>query len=122
MADEPATDVAALRGRPTVDGGKCCQTLGEVRHHIDAIDQQIIALMAERQQYVQEAARFKANPAQVEAPARVEAVLQKVSQLAVKNGLSPEVARVTYSAMINGFINYEHKVFTSSKKQSDVQQ
>lgn len=120
MADEPSTNTAAFRGQPSADGGKCCQTLSEVREHIDDIDQKIITLMAERQQYVHEAARFKANPAQVEAPARVDEVLQKVSRIAVKDGLSPDVAQVTYRAMINGFIDYEQKILRSSENPSEV--
>src|SRR4029077_19838101 len=73
-AEEPATDRPALWGSPTIDHGACCKTLGEVRSNIDRIDRQIIRLMAERSHYVHDAARFKANPAQVEAPQRAEAV------------------------------------------------
>jgi isochorismate pyruvate lyase len=86
-AEEPATDRPALWGSPTVDHGACCQTLGEVRSNIDRIDRQIIQLIAERSHYVHEAARFKANPAQVEAPQRAEAVVRKAMATAEQEGL-----------------------------------
>src|SRR3954454_563078 len=69
-------------GRPSVDGGKCCATLGEVRANIDRIDGEIIAAMAERGKYVAEAGRFKQDPAAVSDPARVEAIIAKVRQRA----------------------------------------
>ena len=33
----------AYWGAPSVDGGKCCRSLSEVRDHIDAIDRRISA-------------------------------------------------------------------------------
>src|SRR5208282_1031988 len=42
----------AYWGSPSVDGGKCCATLAEVRDNIDRIDREIVALMAERGKYV----------------------------------------------------------------------
>ncbi|MGN8547618.1 chorismate mutase [Bradyrhizobium sp. 13971] len=76
-AEEPATNAPALWGSPTVDNGACCKTLGEVRSNIDRLDREIVRLMAERGRYVHEAARFKANPAQVDAPERAEAVVKR---------------------------------------------
>ena len=67
FAEEPAVDKPALWGSPTVNNGACCRTLGEVRSNIDHLDKQIVGLIAERSHYVHEAARFKANPAQVNA-------------------------------------------------------
>ena len=110
QADEPSTTAPAYRGAPSVDGGKCCATLGEVRENIDRIDRTIIAAMAERSKYVHEAARFKRNPAEVEAPQRVEQVVRKAKTLAAEDGLPPEVAEATYRAMIQAFTEYERGV------------
>ena len=65
--------------------------------------------MAERGQYVAEAGRFKANPAAVSDPARVEAIIAKVRKIAAEDGLSPEVAERTYRAMIEAFTEYERE-------------
>src|SRR4051794_36555878 len=116
FAEEPVTDVPAYRGTPTAAGGKCCQTLGEVRQNIDRLDREIVRLMAERGQYVHEAARFKQNPGQVEAPQRAEAVVQKAMGLAKENGLSPAIAEAAYRAMVRAFIDYEQTVFAATAK------
>jgi isochorismate pyruvate lyase len=114
FAEEPSTDGAALWGSPTVNNGACCRTLGEVRSNIDRLDREIIRLIAERSHYVHEAARFKANPAQVEAPQRAEAVVRKAMATAEQEGLPPKIAEATYRAMIRAFIDYEQDVFSAA--------
>ena len=109
-ADE--ADRPAYWGSPSVDGGKCCETLAQVREHIDAIDREIVAAMAERGKYVAEAGRFKKDLAAVSAPARVEAIVAKVRKLAESDGLAPEVAERTYRAMIAAFEDYERAEWT----------
>jgi isochorismate pyruvate lyase len=99
-AEDAASTHPAYWGSPSVDGGKCCSNLGEVRENIDRIDRQIIQLMAEREKYVAEAGRFKFDPAAVSAPARVEA------------GLAETVAERTYRAMIAAFEDYEREEWT----------
>jgi isochorismate pyruvate lyase len=108
LAADPS-DPPAYWGTPSVDGGKCCASLGEVRDNIDRIDRQIVALMAERAKYVGEAGRFKADPAAVSAPARVEAIILKVKALAREDGLAEPVAERTYRALIAAFEDYERE-------------
>src|SRR5690349_24495894 len=110
QADEPSATAPAYRGAPSVDGGKCCTSLGEVRDNIDRIDREIVRAMAERSKYVHEAARFKKSAAEVEAPQRVEQVVEKAKALAAQDGLPPEVAEATYRAMIRAFTDYERSV------------
>jgi len=114
FAEEPTTDSPALWGSPTVNNGACCRTLGEVRSNIDRLDREIIRLIGERSHYVHEAARFKANPAQVEAPQRAEAVVRKAMATAEQEGLPPKIAEATYRAMIRAFIDYEQEVFSAA--------
>ena len=109
---DDATDHPAYWGSPSVDGGKCCATLAEVRGNIDRIDREIVALMAERGQYVAEAGRFKADPAAVSAPARVDAIIAKVKALARQDGLAESVAERSYRAMIAAFEDYERDEWT----------
>ncbi|MBV1703359.1 MAG: chorismate mutase [Hyphomicrobiales bacterium] len=97
----------AYWGEPSVDGGKCCTTLGEVRDNIDRIDDALIKLMSEREKYVAEAGRFKKDPAAVSDPKRVEAIIVKVRAQATKDGLAPDVADRAFRAMIAGFEDYE---------------
>lgn len=102
-----AADQPAYWGKPAADGGRCCTSLSEVRAHIDAIDERIVAAMAERAEYVAEAGRFKRDPAAVSDPARIDAIIASVRARAVKAGLPPDVAEKTYRAMIAAFEDYE---------------
>jgi isochorismate pyruvate lyase len=111
-AEDAAATHPAYWGSPSVDGGKCCSSLGEVRDNIDRTDRQIIQLMAEREKYVAEAGRFKSDPAAVSAPARVEAIIAKVRQIATEDGLAETVAERTYRAMIAAFEDYEREEWT----------
>ncbi len=84
-----------------------CQSLDEVRACIDRLDGQIVQLLGERSQYVKQAAAFKKDTDAVKAPARVEAVIEKVRGLAIANELNPLVAEQVYRAMIAAFIDDE---------------
>jgi isochorismate pyruvate lyase len=107
LAADTGADQTAYWGTPSVDGGKCCQTLGEVRDNIDRLDRQIVAFMAERGKFVAEAGRFKKDPSAVSAPARVEAIVARVRGMAAQDGLAPDVAEKSYRAMIAAFEDYE---------------
>ncbi|MCK6187806.1 chorismate mutase [Pseudomonas sp. EYE_354] len=84
-----------------------CTSLDEVRHHIDRLDQHIVALLAERGQYVSQAARFKKDADGVKAPQRVEQVIAKVRDLSHALGANPDVTEQVYRAMIAAFIRQE---------------
>ena len=90
-----------------------CSSLEEVRENIDRIDDSIIQLIAERTEYVIQAAPFKKSESDVKAPDRVEAVIRKVREKAEKYGASPDIAETVYRNMINGFINMEMTEFKS---------
>jgi isochorismate pyruvate lyase len=118
LADETPSP-RAYWGSPSVDGGRCCESLAQVRENIDRIDHALIALLAERAKYVAEAGRFKKDPAAVSAPARVEAIIARVKADAESQGLDPTVAEKTFRAMIVAFEDYERTEWV--KRQDSAQ-
>ena len=82
-------------------------SLADVRRHLDAIDRQLVALIAERGACVAQAATFKRNDAEVSAPDRVAQVLARVRSLASELGADPQVVEATWRAMIGAFIEME---------------
>jgi isochorismate pyruvate lyase len=86
-----------------------CANLGEIREEMDAIDRQIVALIARRVEYVRAAAQFKASAATVAAPERVAAVLQTRREWAEAAGLSGDVIEGIYRALVDYSISEEHK-------------
>jgi isochorismate pyruvate lyase len=85
-------------------------TIETVRAEIDALDHQIVNLIAQRQRWVTEAGRLKSDADAVRAPDRVEKVIQKVRILAEQSGAAPDVVERTYRAMIDAFIDLELEV------------
>lgn len=88
-----------------------CKSLEEVRTNIDKIDDGIIKLIAERTDYVRQAAKFKTNTNGVKAPDRVEAVIRKVRGEAEKNGADADMLEALYREMISRFIITETHEF-----------
>ncbi len=86
-----------------------CNSIEEVRTNIDSIDRKIVTLIAERSGFVNQAARFKKTTDDVQAPARVEQVIDKVRALAAELGGNAEITEVVYRAMISAFIAAELK-------------
>ena len=86
-----------------------CESLARVREQIDRIDTQIVQLLAERGGYVLAAARFKASPAEVRAPQRVEQVIARVRALAERHGAMPDVVERISREMIEAFTDAEQR-------------
>ena len=84
-----------------------CTSIEEVRSHIDEIDRRIVSLVAERGEYVRQAAKFKKTADDVKAPQRAEQVIAKVTALSREAGANPTVVEQAYRAMIASFINVE---------------
>jgi isochorismate pyruvate lyase len=87
--------------------------LAEIRVQIDYIDEQIVKLIAERSIFVEEAAKYKNDLADVSASARVEEVITKVTKLADQSGLAAPIAEQVYRTMIRCFVDEETKVYKS---------
>ena len=88
-----------------------CRTMDDVRRHIDALDERITALMAERTGYMTEAARIKQDAAQVHDQARIDFIVERVKALAREQGAPEAVIEAAYRAMIDASIEFEHGEF-----------
>ena len=84
-----------------------CASLDEVRANIDRLDAEVVRLLAEREKYVVQAARFKRTAADVHAPARVEEVAANVRRIALQYGASADVIERGYRVLISGFTQSE---------------
>lgn len=95
-------------------------TLGALRERIDALDTQIVALLAERGACVRDATRFKRDAFQVSAPARQQQVFAKVRALAQDHedqfpGLA-DVVESTYRTLVAGYIAGEDRFFHATER------
>jgi len=86
-----------------------CDTLEEVRAHIDRVDKAIVPLLCERNHYVQQAAKIKGDIDAVRVPVRIEGVVRKVRAIALERGTDPDVVEAIYRAMIEVNIALEKR-------------
>jgi isochorismate pyruvate lyase len=84
-----------------------CTSLEEVRERIDALDRQMVPLLAERFAYARQAASFKSSAAEVPAPARAEQVVANARALARSHGASEAAVEQVYRAMIGAMVALE---------------
>lgn len=95
-----------------------CDTMADVRRHIDALDDRIVALLAERGGYVAQAARIKQRADQVHDQARIDFIVERVKALARAQGAPEAVLEATYRAMIDAFIEFERGEFARLRKEA----
>jgi len=88
-----------------------CATMAEVRQGVDALDRALVTLLAERQRYMDAAARIKQDRAAVRDEARIEDVVTKVKAEARKKGLSEEIAEPVWRTLVERCIAYEFEVW-----------
>lgn len=86
---------------------KECQSLQEVRDEVDKLDDQIVELIAQRNAYIHQAAKFKQSVDEVKAEKRVNEVLQRVRHKSLELGMSPNMMVDLYTMMINAMVESE---------------
>jgi isochorismate pyruvate lyase len=94
-----------------------CMDMTEVRAGIDALDRALITLLAERQRFIEAAARIKDDRAAVYDAARIEDVVTKVKASARRSGLSEAIAEPVWRTLIDRCIAHEHEVWDRIRAQ-----
>jgi isochorismate pyruvate lyase len=92
-----------------------CTTMADVRYEIDRLDRVLVALIAERQSYMDAAARIKGNRNLVRDEARIEDVMTKVTTAAAEVGLSMAIAEPVWRTMMDRCIAYEFAAFDRTR-------
>ncbi|MBA1420996.1 MAG: chorismate mutase [Epsilonproteobacteria bacterium] len=94
---------------------KKCNTLDEARIEIDAVDKEIVELIAKRNEYIKQIAHFKTSIEEVKAEDRIFDVISAVRQQAIELDLSPNLINDLYVRMIDGMVESEISEFRNAK-------
>lgn len=84
-----------------------CTTMVQVRLAVDAIDDALVALLAERMRFMDAAARIKPKRAAVRDEARKAQVIDRVSALGAARGLPHNLAANLWEQLVEASITYE---------------
>jgi isochorismate pyruvate lyase len=90
---------------------EACRDMAEVRAGVDALDRELVRLLAVRQGYMDAAARIKPGRDQVHDAARIEDVVAKVKAAAREAGLSEAIAEPVWRVLIDRCIAHELEVW-----------
>jgi len=85
--------------------------MAEVRQSIDAIDRELVALLADRLHFIAEAARIKPDRDLVRDEERIDDVLAKVRATAVEQGIDPELIAGVFRELVERSIDHEFNLF-----------
>lgn len=93
-----------------------CKTMEDVRSEVDRIDRALVRLIAERQSYMEAAARIKPARDQVVVPWRIEDVVAKVLAEAERCGLSKRIAEPVWRELIARCIAHEDEKWVRQRE------
>ncbi|UFH58759.1 chorismate mutase [Sulfurovum mangrovi] len=94
---------------------KKCKTLAEAREAIDQLDEEIVKLIARRNDYIKQIAHFKTSIDEVKAQERINDVISRVRAQAIELDLSPNLINDLYVRMIDGMVESEISEFRNAK-------
>ncbi len=92
-----------------------CQTMQEVRAGVDALDRELVALVAQRARYMEAAARIKPSREVVRDEWRINDVISKVSAAAKSHDLAVEIAEPVWRELVERSIAYEFSVWDATR-------
>lgn len=95
---------------------KKCSTLNEARSEIDAVDREIVELIAKRNDYIKQIAHFKTSVEEVKAEDRIADVISNVRAQAISLDLSPNLINDLYVRMIDEMVESEISEFKNAQR------
>ena len=96
------------------------ETMADVRYEIDRIDRLLVEILAERQSFMDAAARIKGPRASVHDRARIEDVVAKVKADCPRHSLSPAIAEPVWRTLIDRCIAYEFESYDALRRPAEA--
>lgn len=100
---------------PRLHTAETAESMADVRYEIDRIDRVLVAILAERQSFMDAAARIKPHRSAVRDEWRIEDVVSKVLAECEKQGLSKAIAEPVWRTLIDRCIAYEFASYDARK-------
>jgi isochorismate pyruvate lyase len=103
--------MTTYKSDPRRHTAETAETMTDVRYEVDRIDRLLVEILAERQSFMDAAARIKGDRAVVHDRARIEDVIAKVKGACAEAGLSPAIAEPVWRTLIDRCIAYEFESY-----------
>jgi len=95
----------------SIKPGPECSTMAEVRAGVDALDRELVALLRQRFDYMDAAARIKPARGAVRDEARKRQVIEQARTAAAALGLPGDVVAQMWETLVEASIAYELERF-----------
>ncbi len=86
---------------------KKCSSLDEARVEIDKIDNNIVELIAMRNEYIKQIAHFKTSIEEVKSEERISSVISRLRAKAIELDLSPNLINDIFIRLIDEMVESE---------------
>ena len=95
---------------------KNCKNIQEIRAEIDRIDKEIIGILAERFEYVKEAAKFKSDIDAVLASNRHEDMAKQRMELSKSLNVDPDMIENVYKVLLDYYKQKQLEIWNEAQK------
>lgn len=94
---------------------KKCNTLEEARIEIDKVDEMIVEMIALRNNYIKQIAKFKTTVEEIKSDERIADVVARARTKAIELDLSPNLINDIFVRLIDEMVETEVAEFRNSK-------
>ena len=108
--------VSQYQSAPRKHTSETAETMADVRYEVDRLDRLLVEILAERQSFMDAAARIKPNREAVRDEPRIEQVVSNVLKASKEHGLAPEIAEPVWRLLVEKSIAYEFVSYDKRKK------
>ena len=88
-----------------------CESMQDVRQAIDAVDEQLLDLLANRISYIERAAEIKTSIDSIRDDDRIESIIAKRKFQAAEHGYSEDLIESIFRQLIEYSVAHEMRVF-----------
>ncbi len=92
-----------------------CASMADVRQGVDAVDEALVGLLAQRFGYMRAAARIKSDVTAVRDEGRKAQVIENVKAHARAGGVPEPLVAALWEMLVESSISYEHALFEAKR-------
>jgi isochorismate pyruvate lyase len=92
-----------------------CATMADVRQGVDAVDEALVGLLAQRFGYMRAAARIKSDANSVRDEGRKAQVIENVKAHARAGGVPEPLVAALWEMLVESSISYEQALFAAKR-------
>ncbi|QDG79067.1 chorismate mutase [Labrenzia sp. PHM005] len=96
-----------------------CQTKVDIRTSIDALDQELLKIFAQRQGYVRRMAQLKQHPDEAFDHDRIETMVAAIKQRAEDLGLEGDQVEQVWRTLIDWNVAYEKRTIAARLEEAE---